>query len=171
MAEWSNAAVLKTVILLRVSGVQIPLAPICLGLWLSWIRASPCGGEGRTFESCQSHYPAKVFSSFSQYSSLFFLFSIEVFMTVKELKESLYGQYADCEVYRFRDDEHVVHAEYVIAVNEVADDDEVCSYRLMNEAEYNKTIYANSSYTADFEDYFEDKNAKVLIIVLSEFKR
>ena len=28
MAEWSNAAVLKTVILLRVSGVQIPLAPI-----------------------------------------------------------------------------------------------------------------------------------------------
>lgn len=27
MAEWSNAAVLKTVILLRVSGVQIPLAP------------------------------------------------------------------------------------------------------------------------------------------------
>ena len=27
MAEWSNAAVLKTVIPFRVSGVQIPLAP------------------------------------------------------------------------------------------------------------------------------------------------
>lgn len=27
MAEWSNAAVLKTVIPLLVSGVQIPLAP------------------------------------------------------------------------------------------------------------------------------------------------
>lgn len=33
MAEWSNAAVLKTVEPLRVPGVQIPLAPLVLEAW------------------------------------------------------------------------------------------------------------------------------------------
>ncbi len=33
MAEWSNAAVLKTVEPLRVPGVQIPLAPLSLEAW------------------------------------------------------------------------------------------------------------------------------------------
>ena len=33
MAEWSNAAVLKTVEPLRVPGVQIPLAPFFMEAW------------------------------------------------------------------------------------------------------------------------------------------
>jgi len=89
-------------------------------------------------------------------------------MTIKELKDSLNGQYADCEVYKFRDNEHQMHADYIIAVNDVDESWEVCEYKLMGNQEYNKTIYACSSYTADFEDYFGSKDAKVLIIVLKE---
>ena len=89
-------------------------------------------------------------------------------MTVKELKETLSGQYADCEIYKFRDNEHVIHADYLIAVNDADENTAVCDYKLMTESEYNKTVYACSSYTANFEEYFDNKNALVLIIVLSE---
>lgn len=89
-------------------------------------------------------------------------------MTVKELKEQYKGKCAGTELYRYRDGIHEIHADSIFAVNDDCDDQEVCDFKLMGESEYNKTIYAHSTYTADFDDYFGDKNAKVLIIVLPE---
>lgn len=45
-------------------------------------------------------------------------------------------------------------------------EDQVMCYGLVNEKEYNNTIMINSSEQADFEEWYEDKNAKVLIIVV-----
>ena len=89
-------------------------------------------------------------------------------MTIGQLKQELKGQYAGTEVYRFRDNLHIISSEYITAINDETDHDEVCEYKLMDENEYNHTVYANSSYTADFEGYYDNKDAKVLIIVLKE---
>lgn len=39
--------------------------------------------------------------------------------------------------------------------------------QMMDEEDYGDTILANSSMCADFEDWYGDKNAKVLVVVLS----
>ncbi len=89
-------------------------------------------------------------------------------MTIKSLKEKYKGQVAASEIYRFRDDLHEIYADNITALNDVDENEEVCQYKVMNEAEYNKSVYAHSVYTANFEDYYDSKDAKVLIIVLHE---
>ena len=89
-------------------------------------------------------------------------------MTVRQIKEKEKGNFAGVEIYKFRDNEHIIHADYIIAVDDVDEETEAADYRLMGEEEYNKTIYACSSYTANFEGYYDDKNARVLVIVLGE---
>ena len=39
--------------------------------------------------------------------------------------------------------------------------------QLMDEEEYDNTLLANSCTSADFEDWYGDKDAKVLVVVLS----
>lgn len=39
----------------------------------------------------------------------------------------------------------------------------------MDEEEYDETILANSGIKADFDDWYDDKEAKVLVIVLDYF--
>lgn len=43
---------------------------------------------------------------------------------------------------------------------------EVGLYELMNEEEYNNTLMANGDIYADFEDWYGDKDAKVLCIMI-----
>lgn len=42
-----------------------------------------------------------------------------------------------------------------------------CEYYVMNEEQYNNTICANCE-RADFDEYFDDKNANVLVILINE---
>ena len=46
------------------------------------------------------------------------------------------------------------------------DDMEVGLYELMDEEEYNNTIMANCDIYADFEDWYGDKDAKVLCVMI-----
>lgn len=49
---------------------------------------------------------------------------------------------------------------------EVNDDMEAVSYQLADEDMYDKTVLANSEIAADFEDWYGNKDAKVLCILL-----
>lgn len=98
-------------------------------------------------------------------------------MTIRELLEEKYikGHYSDYEIYRYVAKKHSIHTdsiEFLHSWENEGDfsnlDLEVCDYRLMNEEEYNNTIEANNCMTADFETWYGDKNAIVLVIVLSE---
>jgi hypothetical protein len=58
MAEWFNAAVLKTAVRESVPGVRIPVPPPCkLEIVAHPVRASDCGSEGSGFEP--HHSPLK----------------------------------------------------------------------------------------------------------------
>jgi len=92
-------------------------------------------------------------------------------MTIKELKEELNEQYAECEVYKSTDKHsRMFHMfDYVNLDNcspygNYTEDMEVESYELMDEDEYNNSILANGEFFADFNDLYDDKNAKVLCI-------
>ena len=92
--------------------------------------------------------------------------------TRNEIKE-MAAQAAEVEIYRFivpdrytRD----IHTDNVSSVDMSVDelpDKFKGQVRLMDEREYNNTIGANSSMSADFEDWYGDKRAKVLVVVLS----
>lgn len=92
-------------------------------------------------------------------------------MTVGEVKNMFKNQYADVEYYRntfnwtHQIDFNLEHCTGVDAC-EVNDDMEAVSYQLADEDTYNKTVLVNSEITADFEDWYENKDAKVLCILL-----
>lgn len=89
-------------------------------------------------------------------------------MTVKEIKELYKGEYAEVEFYKRTDNIH--HSKPFCTDNcywaEGEDDEEVVIHELMDEEEYNQTLFANCSNTINFEELYGDKNAKVLCIML-----
>lgn len=94
-------------------------------------------------------------------------------MTIKEVKEHYKGQYVECEIYRFTDFTHRVHSDFIYTPDDIENDlynenEEVVYEELMDEEEYGMTVIANCDVTADFEDWFGDKNAQILVIILSE---
>ena len=95
----------------------------------------------------------------------------ENIMTVGEVKNMFKDQYADVEYYRntFNCTHQIdFNLEYCTSVDacEVNDDMETVSYQLADEDTYDKTVLANSEIAADFEDWYENKDAKVLCILL-----
>lgn len=97
----------------------------------------------------------------------------DINMNIKNLKELLKNQgkkYEEIETYVYRfNEKKEIHTDYIKGV-ELEDDDEaeVIDYELMNEEEYNKSVLANSSLTADFEDWFGNKNAKILVVIVEK---
>lgn len=95
-------------------------------------------------------------------------------MTIKEVKEYYKGKYTDCEIYRWCDNRNKkVHTDYICETDDMINDiynenEEVEFDSLMDEKEYDMTINANSGIKADFGEWYDDKNAKVLVIVLNE---
>ena len=94
-------------------------------------------------------------------------------MTIKEVKEYYKGQYVECEIYRFTDFTHRVHSDFIYTSDDIEHDqynenEEVVYEELMDEKEYGMTVIANTDTAADFEDWFGDKNAQILVIILSE---
>lgn len=95
-------------------------------------------------------------------------------MTVKELiKEQYNDSIADVEIYAFVGKVHKIHGDFITNLDEVFQEEkyqdyEVESWEIMDEERYADSIVANSIENADFELWYNDKDAKVLVIVISE---
>lgn len=87
--------------------------------------------------------------------------------------EQMAAQAAEVEIYRFtQQDRYIrgIHTDNTASMDmKVGDlpDEFKGDVQLMDEEEYDSTILANSSMSADFEDWYGNKNAKVLVVVLS----
>lgn len=95
-------------------------------------------------------------------------------MKVRELlKKDEVKNTVDWDVYRYSDSSHRLHSDYIesvdLAYSEVKNM-EVDEWYVMDEEEYSRTILANTSEYADFEQWYDDKDARVLIIMVSEGK-
>ena len=93
--------------------------------------------------------------------------------TIKEVKELYKGKYAQIEVYKaIGAGEHYpnhFHTDNCKDIEEGFNDEtEVGLYELMDEDDYNHSILANSCTSADFEEWYGDKDAKVLCIMLAD---
>lgn len=93
-------------------------------------------------------------------------------MTIKEVKEMYDKQYKDVEVYEPNSSgkyyPNHFHTDNCKCVDEYTDESEVGLYELMDEEDYNNSIMANSSEYADFEEWYDNKDAKVLCIMLAD---
>lgn len=91
-------------------------------------------------------------------------------MTVKEVKETYEGKFADIEVYvpistgEFYPDHF--HTDNCTGTDDYSESAEVGLVELMDEDEYNSSLLANCDVAADFGDWYGDKNAKVLCVML-----
>lgn len=95
-------------------------------------------------------------------------------MTVGEVKKMYAGEYVELEVYRARERGEYYPREfhtdncYSLNDSEYSNEDEVGLCDLMGEEEYEHSILANVSDKADFTDWYGDKDAKVLCIMLAD---
>lgn len=86
--------------------------------------------------------------------------------TIKDLMDDYRGQYEEVEVYRTISDRNKrIHTDYMRAVDDYDTGVEVAEFELMDEEEYNKTVFANCGNL--FSDYY-DPDDKVLVILLPE---
>ena len=86
-------------------------------------------------------------------------------MNIKETKALYNGEFNAVEVYKFTGKRHSIHTDFIEEVDGYSDDAEVQTSQLMDEEEYNSTIFANCSNR--FTDIYE-KSDKVLVIVIKE---
>lgn len=93
--------------------------------------------------------------------------------TKKHLQD-LSNDCIDVEFYQFNSSNHSIHTDNITSIDidwaDLPDEDIECKYALMDEREYERTILANSSASADFADWYDDSNAIVMIIVLNQEK-
>lgn len=97
-------------------------------------------------------------------------------MTIREIKELCNGKYSDVEIYkpysRGKYYPNHFHTDNCVGLGEgsphgdYTEDMEVELYELMDQDEYNNTLMANFDTYVDFEDWYGDKNAKVLCIMI-----
>ena len=93
-------------------------------------------------------------------------------MNVKQIINS-FNEVTDVEVYRFTSKVHKLHTDYIENINwdygeDYYENREAVTYEIMDEDDYNRTILANYSDSADFDAWYGDSDAKVLVIVIGE---
>lgn len=90
-------------------------------------------------------------------------------MTIKEVKEMYKDKYAEVEVYmpvdKMPNHFSTDNCKDAYSYN---DDTEAELYELMDEDTYNGTILANTEVTADFADWFGNKDANILCIMIKK---
>lgn len=92
--------------------------------------------------------------------------------TRNEIKQ-MAAQAAEVEIYHFTQlDRYIrsIHTDNTACLDITVDnlpEEFKGDVQLMDEEEYENTLLANSSMSADFEDWYGDKDAKVLVVVLS----
>lgn len=97
-------------------------------------------------------------------------------MTIAEVKELYEGKYSNVEIYKPCSNgkyyPNHFHTDNCVGLGEgsphgdYTEDMEVELYELMDQDEYNNTLMANFDTYADFEDWYGDKNAKVLCMMI-----
>lgn len=93
-------------------------------------------------------------------------------MTIKEVREICADQYVEIEFYTRENVNynHGWHGDFLKCVDEydISEDTQVDDWELMDEEKYGNSIIANGDITADFNDWYGDKNAQVLCIIIKE---
>ena len=84
-------------------------------------------------------------------------------MKIKEIKALYNGEFDAVEVYKFTGKRHSIHTDFIEELDSYSEESEVQTHQLMDEEEYNSTIFANCS--GKFADIY-DKNDKVLVVVI-----
>ena len=84
-------------------------------------------------------------------------------MNIKETKALYNGEFDAVEVYKFTGKRHSIHTDFIEEVDSYSEDAEVQTHQLMDEEEYNSTIFANCSNKFT---YIYEKSDKVLVIVI-----
>ena len=98
-------------------------------------------------------------------------------MTIKEIKEMYANQYADIEIYRpvtpcSTNSKAFRHAcefktDYIESVEDYDETSEVIKCELMGEEDYNCSVLADSSVPANFAEWYDNANAKVLCVLIA----
>lgn len=84
-------------------------------------------------------------------------------MNIKQTKALYNGEFDSVEVYKFTGKRHSIHTDFIEEVDGCSDESEVQTHQLMDDNEYNSTIFANGSNK--FTDIYA-KTDKVLVIVI-----
>lgn len=97
--------------------------------------------------------------------------SSELGMKVKDIIESEKENFDTFEVWQYTDRTHRLHTDFIKNVDEIYSmsilkNIPVYNYEIMDEDEYSSTILINSDSPADFEEWYDNKDTKVLVIML-----
>ncbi len=94
--------------------------------------------------------------------------------TFKELKEiENFKDYAAVEVYMptFNNNDlksYDFHSDFVDFIENADDNAEVLRWQEFDEEEYNRKLNANTGHSDDFAELYGDKNATVLVVLISK---
>lgn len=85
--------------------------------------------------------------------------------TIKDNEEAVAVEFYSCDDNRVR-----IHTDHInwIDDNDVCEAEIVLKSELMDEEDYNTSVYCNCGMVADFEEEYGDKNAKVLVIIVKQ---
>ena len=87
--------------------------------------------------------------------------------------EIMAAKAAEVEIYSFNQADKYIHGIHTDNMRNLDIDTDALPaefdgmVELMTEQEYNDTVLANSSVSADFADWYGNKDAKVLVVVLT----
>lgn len=88
-------------------------------------------------------------------------------MTIKDVLKAYDGEYAELMVFApVSAKKKSFHTDECYDVTEYGDNMQVLDAELMNEEEFGHSVLANGEFSADFEDWYNDKNAKVLCVLI-----
>lgn len=96
-------------------------------------------------------------------------------MTIKEVREMYANDnYVDEEIYISKEPKRYIrgfHGDFIESAEmnslNINDDTPVYMEQLMDEEDYNNSILANSSVSADFAEWYDDKDARILCILIA----
>lgn len=86
--------------------------------------------------------------------------------TINSIKDAFKGEFVEVEVYKMAGSSNRIHTDNIQSYDKYTGEERAINYGLMDEGRYNETILANSCVTADFADWYGDKTAKVLVILI-----
>lgn len=92
-------------------------------------------------------------------------------MKVSEIITFYKDQCCDYEVWQYTDDSRRVHTDHIKNIDSIVSYDlikdlESFDYFLIDQEEYDTTILANSCLRADFGEWYDDSDAKILVVML-----
>lgn len=89
--------------------------------------------------------------------------------SLEEIKEIMQkNNCADLEMVTLENYGRGLHTDNIKMNVDILGDRKIVDYYIMNEKEYNNTMCANSSITANFEDWYGNKEAKVIVVIVGE---